>query len=111
DRVVILFHRARSRAAQDPESASARSWRRVAGAWGWFLSHQQICGGARILAGASDLVQVGELLDLALGRDAAGADLLCRRGYLSCRSQCARYSKLGRDPSVHRLDRIGLGAL
>src|SRR5690606_38730963 len=61
DRIVILFHRARPRPAQDAEPAATGAWRGVAGAWGWILPHPEIPRGAGLPARASHLVQMGEL--------------------------------------------------
>src|SRR5690606_26144227 len=96
---------------KDTKPAAAGAWRGVAGAWWWFLPHPEIPGGAGVFARAPDLVQMGELRDLAIGRDAAGAALLCRGGPVPHRPQCARRAQLGRDPLVGRLHRAGLAAL
>src|SRR5688572_26817605 len=94
DRLELLLHRARPGAAQDAEPAAAGAWRGVAGAWRWFLSHPEVPGGAGIPARAPDLVQVGELRDLALGLLPADHRLLCRGRSLPHRPACARYSEL-----------------
>ena len=82
DRLVLLLHRARSRAGEAAASARRCLWRGVAGAWRRLLPYPEVPGGAGTDARAPDLVQMGKLCDLAIGLPDAGNRLLRRRGPL-----------------------------
>src|SRR6478609_7694701 len=79
DRLILLFHRPRSRAGKTTASAAGRLWRGMAGPWRRLLPYPEISGRTGPDAGTSDLVQIRELFHLALRLPAALHRILWRR--------------------------------
>src|SRR6056297_1595887 len=111
DRLVLLFRGSRPRLAAGRWPAARRAWRGVAGAWRRILSYPQVPGGTRGHARASDLVQMGELRHVAVGRGAVDDRLLGGGRIVPHRPEQGRSGAVAGDRDLRAVADRGLAGL